>query len=295
MIMILPFLLAVTALPVSCTTLDRDYLTASDLSAAVPAFAKMEGNLNLGYLPSAGTPRILTALDLQRIAKNHGFDLESVPDVCFARRTFVPSAEEIRAAMFSSLGIPGAKIEISSSIQRPVPFGELVFPRDGLQVSQLWNGYVRYGDNQKVPIWAKVRITAPMTRVVAVTNLPPGKPIQKNQVRLENYEGFPLDTTAARSLDEVVNYLPKSPLRALDAIRKTQLERIPDVTKGDLVKVQVIDGAAHLLFEGTAQSAGVKGSFITIRNGSSGKDFRAQVTGKDEAMVSIQSEGGQAQ
>jgi flagella basal body P-ring formation protein FlgA len=295
MIIILPFLLAVSGIPDGCQSIDKDYLTISDVAVTVPAFTKLSGDINLGYLPSSGAPRILTGADLQRIAKNRGLDLESLPDVCFARRTLIPSAEEIRTAMLSSLGIPAVKIEIASSIQRPVPFGEVVFPRDGLQASQLWNGYVLYGDHKKIQIWAKVRITAPMTSVVALINLPVGKPIRKNQVRLESCEDFPLDTTAARTLEEVVDYLPKSALKALAPIRKTQLERMPDVTKGDLVKVDVIDGATHLVFEGTAQSPGAKGSFIMIRNGSSGKDFRAQITGKDQAIVSIRSDGEQAQ
>jgi flagella basal body P-ring formation protein FlgA len=291
--MMLHLLLALNGLPEGCTPVDRDYLAPSDLVAKIPSFANFPGDISLGYLPASGAPRILHGIDLQRIAKNRGLDLNSLPDVCFARKTFVPGPEEIRKAMLLSLGIPDAKIEISSHPERPVPFGELVFPREGLQSSLLWNGYVRYGKDQKVPIWAKVRITATLTCVVPLTSLPAGKAIRKNQVRVESCEDSPLDETTARSLDDVLDYYPKSPLRALAAIRKTQLERPPDVAKGDLVKVDVIDGAAHILFEGAAQTAGIKGSFIMIRNGSSGKDFRAQVTGKGRALVSLNPDGGQ--
>ena len=49
--------------------------------------------------------------------------------------------------------------------------------------------------------------------------------------------------------------------------------------------VQVFAAGAHLKMEGRAESAGVKGSTILVRNLSSGKDFRAQVTGKDQAAV----------
>lgn len=291
MIMILPFFLAVSGLPEGCQSIDRDYLIAAD----VPALTKLAGDINLGFLPSSGSPRILHGADLQRIAKNRGVELENLQDVCFVRKTFVPDAEQIRAAMRQGIDFPGAKIEIVSSTPHPIPFGELVFPRDGLQSPNLWNGYVRFGDDQRVTVWAKVRITAPLTRVIAVTNIAAGKPIQQSQVRLETVEDFPLDETIARNLVDVVGYLSKTSLRPLMPIRKAQLQNPPDVTRGDLVQVQVIDGAARLSLEGTAQSAGAKGSFIMIRNSSSGKDFRAQVTGKDQAIVSIHVDGGPAQ
>jgi flagella basal body P-ring formation protein FlgA len=124
-----------------------------------------------------------------------------------------------------------------------------------------------------------------MTRVVAVANIPSGKPIQKNQVRLETCEDFLLDETTARNLDEVIGYVPKNFLRAYVAIRKTQLAPPPEVAKGELVDVQVFSGAAHLVVQGKAQSEGFKGSTILVRNLSSGKDFRARVVGKNQVIV----------
>ncbi|MGD1094776.1 MAG: flagellar basal body P-ring formation chaperone FlgA [Bryobacteraceae bacterium] len=305
--MIFPFLLVLSVTPAGCQIVDRDYIVAADLAVTVPAFAQMPSDFNLGYLPSSGATRTLRGADLQRIAKNRGIAADGLPDVCFQRRTFVPSAEQIRKAMLdvmlNSWDIKGAKIEIVSSSQHPVPMGEVVFPRDGIQLSQgasapedlLWHGTVRYDGGKTASIWAKVRITATMTRVVAVKTIPAGKPIQKNQVRLETYEGFPLDETMARTLDEVVNKVPKSPLQALTPIRKTQVERPPDVAKGDVVTVQVIGGAMRMVLEGTAQTAGISGGVIVVRNPSSGKDFRAQVTGKDQVTVLVNDAGGQIQ
>jgi flagella basal body P-ring formation protein FlgA len=135
------------------------------------------------------------------------------------------------------------------------------------------------------PVWARVRIIANMTRVVATTNIPSGKPIQKNQVRLESCEDLLLDEATARNLDEVVGYVPKSLLRAYLPIRKTQLAALPDVAKGALVDVEVFAGATRLMVKGKAQADGFKGSTILVRNLSSGKDFRARVAGKDQVIV----------
>jgi flagella basal body P-ring formation protein FlgA len=52
-----------------------------------------------------------------------------------------------------------------------------------------------------------------------------------------------------------------------------------------VVKVEVTAGGAHLLFEGRAETDGVTGKTILVKNLSSGKDFRARVTGKDKVSV----------
>ena len=293
MMMALPLLFALSA-PPACHAIQNEMILARDVAAVVPSFAPVAGDFHLGYVSSTGTPRIFRGADLQRIAKNQGLDIPDLPDVCFALQTFVPQPEDIRVAIRETLadvaGIATARIEISASSQHPAPFGALIFPRTGMQQASgsrpeiLWRGFVRHADSD-FPVWARVRIIANMTRVVATTNIPSGKPIQKNQVRLENCEDFLLDETTARNLDEVIGYIPKSFLRAYAPIRKTQLASLPEVAKGELVDVEVFAGAARLVVKGKAQSDGFKGSTILVRNLSSGKDFRARVAGKNRVIV----------
>ncbi len=292
--MAFPFLMALSALPPGCHTISSDVIFARDVAAVIPGFTRVAGDFRLGAVSDSGAPRILAGADLQRIARNQGVELVDLPDVCFALRVFVPQADEIRVAMRKTLrdvpGIDAAKIEISSSSQQPVPFGDLVFPRSGLQLPSgiqqeaMWRGFVRHTGGD-FPVWAKVRVIANTTRIVAIANIPSGKPIQRNQVRLETCEDSLLDETTARNLDEVIGYLPKSVLRADFPIRKTQLAPAPDVEKGELVDVQVFAGAAHLVVKAKAQADGFKGSSILMHNLSSGKDFSAMVVGKNRVMV----------
>ena len=292
--MALPFLMALSALPAGCHTIPSDVIFARDVAAVVPGFARVAGDFRLGSVSDSGAPRILEGAGLQRIARNQGVELPDLPDVCFALRVFIPQQDEIRAAMRTTLndvpGIGDARIEISSSSQHPVPFGDLIFPRSGLQLPSgtqqevLWRGFVRHSGGD-FPVWAKARVIANTTRIVAIANIPSGKPIQNNQVRLESCEDSLLDETTARNLDEVIGYVPKSALRAYFPIRKTQLSPPPDVVKGELVDVQVFAGAAHLVVKAKAQSEGFKGSTILLRNLSSGKDFPALVVGKNRVTV----------
>jgi flagella basal body P-ring formation protein FlgA len=293
MTIVIPALWALAIASDGCHKIHSEILFARDVAAVLPVFAGVPGDFNLGSVLNSGEPRILRGLDLQRIARNQRIELADLPDLCFARETFVPSAEQLREAMKVELGIEGAKIEVLSWSQQPVPIGGLVFPRAGLQLPQgssgqkeiLWHGYVRSGDDRQFPVWAKARITASIARVVATVGIPTGRPIQVNQVRIEASEDSPFDETVAHSLDDVVGLVPKTPLRAGAVIRKTQIESVPDVARGDLIVVQVLAGGAYLRLEGRAESAGVKGATILVRNLSSGKDFRALVTGKNQATV----------
>jgi len=290
--MAIPFLLALPA--PHCHILQADSILARDVAAVIPDFSRVPNDFRIGYVSASGLPRILRGPDLEHLAKNQGVQLSDLPDVCFVLRTFVPQAAEIEAAMRRTLayvpGIADATIEISSSSQHPVPFGELGFPRSGLQMptgtvpEALWRGFARHGVEQ-FPVWARARITEHTTRVVASINLPAGKPIQKSQVRLESCERFLLDETTARSLDEVVGYVPKNLLQADVPIRKSQIAAPPDIAKGDIVDVEVFFGSAHLAAKGRAEADGNKGSTILVRNLSSGKDFRARVVSRNKVVA----------
>ena len=115
--MILPFIflafaVATEGLPANCHDIETDQVLARDVAAAVPAFAQLPPDFLLGYVATTGAPKIFHGADLERIAKNRGIELHDLPEVCFARKTFVPSADQIRDAMDITLGLANIKIEI---------------------------------------------------------------------------------------------------------------------------------------------------------------------------------------
>jgi flagellar basal body P-ring formation protein FlgA len=295
MTILIPFFLAATLPVTGCQAIDTESVVARDVAALIPAFAQLPADFLLGYVPSTGAQHVFRAEELERIAKNRGLDLHNLDDVCFERRMFIPDATQIRAAMEKTLASDAAKIEILSSTQRAVPVGELIFPRTGVQISSNlevnWQGYVRAGETARFPVSARARITTPMNRVVAATDLQSGKLIDKSQLRLETIDDSPFDESTVRAIDEAVGMLAKSTILNSKPIRKTQIERPMDVARGALVRVDVFEGAAHLSLEARAETAGMKGSFITVRNLSSGREFRAEVAGKDHVILGNNTEG----
>jgi flagella basal body P-ring formation protein FlgA len=293
MIMAFPLLLAMIPQPDGCWPVQDDRIYARDVAAAVPAFANVAADFALGYAPAPGIRRVFKGDALERLARNQGVMLEAVPDVCFERAMATVDAGEILEAMRNAWNGSDVRMEVRSWSPLIAPQGKVVFPRTGLQLPAasdpqaevIWRGYVKYGNNRRFSISARARITTTTTRVVAVADLSMGAPVREDQVRLESFDTFALDDRPARNLEEVVGSVPRALIRAGATVLRNQLSRAPEVARGDVVKVEVTAGSAHLSLEGRAQTDGVTGKTILVKNLSSGKDFRARVTGKGKVSV----------
>jgi flagella basal body P-ring formation protein FlgA len=298
MIMAIPLLLAL-APPVlsppagACLPVQEDRIYGRDVAAAVPEFAAFPSAFSLSYAPAPGQRRILMGSFLQKAAKNHGLEIESAPDVCFERPLSSLREDDLRAAMSAAFENGPARdsavqIEVLEWGPKTAPQGTVIFPRNAIQTPSgtdhqsgfHWRGYVLYGGNHRFALWARVRVSAAATRVVAIADISPGKPIRQDQVRLESSETFALDARPARHLDEVVGFTSHNFIRSGAFVLRSQLSRLPEVAKGDLVKVHVSAGSARLVLEGRAETSGTTGSPIWVKNLSSGKEFRGTVAGK---------------
>ncbi len=303
-IMALPLLLAVVPEvappPDGCLPIQDDRIYARDIAAAVPAFANVAADFALGYTPAPGTHRVFKGDALARVARNQGVAadaLEALPDVCFERAMATLEAGEVLEAMRSAwagnVSGPDVRMELRSFSPEIAPQGKVIFPRTGLQMPSvsdpqadvLWRGYVLYGNNRRFSISARAHISTTTTRVVAVADLAVGNVVREDQVRLETFDTFALDDRPARNLDEVVGFVARISIRSGATVLRSQLGRAPEVARGDVVKVEVTAGGAHLLFEGRAESDGVEGKTILVKNLTSGKDFRARVTAKGKVSV----------
>jgi flagella basal body P-ring formation protein FlgA len=297
MIMGLPLLFAAVSEVVpqldGCLSIQDDRIYAGDVAATVPAFAGVAPDFVLGYAPAPGTRRVFKGDALARLARNQGVTTDAIPDVCFERAMATLESEEILEGMRSSWTGPEVHMELRSWSPKIAPQGKVVFPRTGLQLPAasdpqaevVWRGYVIYGNNRRFGISARARITTTTTRVVAVSDLPAGEMVREDQIRLESFDTFALDDRPARHLDEVVGYIPNALIRAGSTVLRSQLGRAPEVGRGDVVQVEVTAGAARLTLEGRAEADGATGKTILVKNLTSGKDFRARVTGKGKVSV----------
>ena len=285
-------LLAQVAAAPACIRASGDQLLAGEVATELSEFSALPPATTLGYAPAVGAKRVWPAAQLVRLARQHGVEITDGKDICVERATRDLNSEELLAAMRGTFGSERVRLSIVDFSRNPVPPGETAFPRQGLPASApggdgavLWRGYVQYAAGKKFPIWARVKVSAPLTRIVATESLEPGRAIAAGQVRVEETEGYPRNGLAPR-VEDVVHKAPRRLIKAGAEVVPSLLAEERVVARGEKVEVQVEDGATRLTLEGRAESAGDVGGTISVRNPQNGRLFSARVSGKGRAVVS---------
>jgi len=278
--------------PAACNTVASDWILGTDLAHALPAFSGIPKDAKVTYAPAPGQQRQFLYPELKRIGMKYGIDVPQDTRTCFewSRQPLTESA--VRAAIRETLNMPRARVDVLAISRATIPEGRLEFPLSGLSAPNtdaatpvIWRGRVLFSGHKEFAVWARVRVAATMTRVIAVESLSPGKAIEKNQIRLESYDDFPLHVDVARDLDEVIGRTPRRLVRASLPVMRADLAEPFQVQRGEQVDVTVISGAAQVELEAVAQTSGRQGDMITLTNPRSGKQFRARVEGKDRALL----------
>lgn len=276
----------------ACAPLASERILAKDLAAVLPEFSALPPQTELASAPPPGSRRTFHAPELASLAERYSLPAAGLHEICFEWPMERLDPARVVQAMQSALGIADAAIEIAETSLYPVPRGRLEFSRERLGAPAspaqrspvLWPGEVVYGSDRRFAIWARVRITASCTRLVAVENLRAGQPIEARAVARKTEKCFPRGGDAA-ARDEVEGMQPLRPIAAGQEVRLDQLAPPNDINRGELVSVEVRAGAAHLSFTGRAESAGRAGDPVSIRNLQSNRVFQARVSGKGKALV----------
>src|SRR4051794_9254878 len=103
----------------ACLPVSGDRILGMHLAMLDPAFAKLPAALTVGFAPQPGTPRVLTASEVGRIAQLHDVELEAASEMCFEIPLRRLSTDEVSQAMLRVLP-PGARLEVLE-----LPSGEI--------------------------------------------------------------------------------------------------------------------------------------------------------------------------
>ena len=274
-------------LAAACLAVSGPKITAGDLAKAVPAFTPSDPAGAIGYTPAPGVQRTMHPEELRLVLTRldyHG----AMPkdDICFARPAAPPAADAVLQSMHRTLGA-AAHIELVEISKFPAPAGEIVFSREtlGAPPVAVWPGYVLYDGDKKFPVWARVKVSVAITRLIALEDLRAGIPIRAGQVSVEKIDGFPERRVTPPSLSQVEGWVPRRFISANTPVWTDAVEPPNDVTKGDRVVIVVSSGLARLSFDAEAETSGRRGDFASFKNPESGKLFRARIEGPDRAGV----------
>lgn len=255
----------------ACIAVDRDMVQMSDL---IPDVAPEGAGLSLGYAPVPGARRQFTAFAMNHVLARHGLAPYSGPDVCVERMGRQLDEVSVKAAVMHALASPQAKVEIVAMDTKPIPAGSLEFPLGGLvppsplspDEPALWRGRVRVSLERSIPIWVKVRLQVPVTRLVALEPLPNGAAIQASQVRSEvMLDKLPSDG-AALTPAEVEGWRPKRNIKPGEALRAQWLQPPLLVRRGETVHASTEHDGVRIRLDTIVESDGKKGDRVKIRS-----------------------------
>jgi flagella basal body P-ring formation protein FlgA len=279
-----------------CITVSSPRIVAGDLVEAVPLLRSLDPATPLGFAPLPGTERIFTGRQLLLTLRRYFVNSDSravIPDVCVEREAFSISSADVKEALISALGIADANIDLIDFSRQPLPSGHLEFHREDLSkppvsapnTPVIWRGKLVYDGQQSASIWAKVRVSVERTWFVAAEDIPASAVIRADQVWTITGPQFPDLGPFLASPDSIVGKVARQGIPARHRFAPSMLSDVPDVQKGGRVHVKVMEGLAWLSLDAVAQSSGGRGETILLHNPLSGRNFRAVVTGKDEAMA----------
>jgi flagella basal body P-ring formation protein FlgA len=284
---------AVAQMP--CATVTGAQILGRDLARALPVLKTLPPDVPVAPAPLPGAVRLFPVSELQAIAARFGIRGAALEDICFRIATEPLNRAQVTESMMDALKIPDLRIEVLDMSSDPVPAGRIEFRRETLgtqatpnRVSPVvWRGDVIYAGDRRFSIWARVKITAPVTRLIAVENLRAGVPIKTGQIREEVTEAFPLSPGHLVSLSQVEGLMPLRGIASGAEVRPEDVGKPYEVNRGDLVHVEVRAGATRLALTGRAESEGRIGDLVPVRNLDSSRVFPALVDGKDRVIVMV--------
>lgn len=278
-----------------CVAVSSDRILAHDILEAFPLLKGLDPQTVIGFAPRPGVQRILSARELMLIAQKQGLGLGDgiISSICVERMVRSISPEEMRTALLSAIGAADVELEVIEFSGEPLPPGRLEFKPVQLgrpvgenpEIPVIWHGLLRYDSQSSIPVWAKVKVSMGCTLLVAAEDIPAGAAIKAAQVKAARTRQFPFLPLSIQSPEAIIGKIARRNIPAGQKFALGALDEPLDISRGDTVRVSVVDGSATLSMDVVAQSSGKKGESILVHNPSTGKNFRAVVEGKGRVAV----------
>lgn len=284
-------------LQAGCIAVKGSQITAGDLAKASSVFTKLDPALIFSFAPPAGSQRMISAAEIQRWAAEQGLSGIDLPSACFETASYVLTPELIASTLKTVLGTDAKQlhIEVLEVCQCKVPDGRLEFPLSGAsappeghpETPVLWRGRLIATDGRAYMIWARVKVTGLATVVRAAQNLQAGRPLRREDLEVVEVSASPLRFPAEETIAAYEGKIANIALPRGTILRRDRVHTPSDVERGSLVKVEVINGGAHLVLTARAETGGNAGDVITLTNPTGAARFRANVTGRGHAQVAL--------
>lgn len=289
-------LLLMRLLSGACIDIEEDRILARHLREQIPEFQRISADAVIGLAPRPGLRRILPSYELSGFARKHHISIGASHDVCVVRTALTMTPDALHSVLLNSLqriaGTEGdVSLELLEHTRTPVPAGRMEFLESGISPTdihgtQLWRGTVVSPGGDRYPVWAKVRLQQKCRTVVPRETIPVGTSISETQLEVVTRQ-LPFGANKLTFADpgQLTGRVAARELAAERIISRKDVLAKREIQAGDTVAVTATTGGAFLRLEAIAESSGIAGGSVVLKNPISGKRFRATVAGTGRATV----------
>lgn len=133
----------------------------------------------------------------------------------------------------------------------------------------------------------RVDVEALAEAVVTRHQIDRGSIVSVDDVVLQKQEITQSSYLAARTVDEVVGKKTRVTIRANQAVRSDQLEKVPLIKSGQLVTIIAETSVLKISVSGKANSSGAEGDIIRVQNLTSHKEIPAKVLNSTTVQIAL--------
>jgi flagella basal body P-ring formation protein FlgA len=284
-----------SALHAECVRVEGSYITAGDLAKASPEFRRLDPALIFSFAPPLGAQRTVSAPELGKWAASHGLAPATIPSACFERSSDKLRQEDVLSALRAVIGsqYDSARIDVVEICPCIVPIGRLEFelsgasspPEERPETPILWRGRLITPDKHAYPVWVRARVLAAISLVRAASNLQRQQLLCDDDLEVFTAQASPLRFPKPGSTAAYRGKLLNVSVRQGTILQPSMVHSPSDVERGSVVRVEVVNGGAHLILTARAETAGNRGDLVTLTNPAGAARFRASVTGRGRAEI----------
>ncbi len=283
-------------LSAACIAVSGDQIVAADLVGISPAFKDLNPRLTFSYSPVPGKQRTIGANEINSWALNNQVsNFSQTEPVCFERTGRSLTADEISKAILQNFSTQHPPtVEILEFTRTILATGHVEFPRSGAGSSPtqsnspvLWRGRIIDEKGTSIPVWARLRITVEQSVLRFKQPLPMGHVLSDSDLEQAVVQVCALGPATAPERSWVVGQSLRRSVQAGMIIAPDLVQPTPDISKGDIVQVEVVSGSARINFDAKAETSGRIGDYITLTNPSGTERFKAKIVTATSVQVIV--------
>jgi flagella basal body P-ring formation protein FlgA len=160
---------------------------------------------------------------------------------------------------------------------------------------QQWEGWgnvsiavlARQKDRVVRNIPVRIEVEALADTVVTLRQIEYGDSIMASDLVLQKREITPNSNRIARKIAEIAGKKARTTMKANQAVRVDQVEKVPLVKSGQMVTIVAENGLMKISVAGKARSSGAEGDIVMVQNQNSLKEIPARVISATTVQVAF--------